>query len=405
MSDFRSELEKLGLILDLEQLAGNTRALEQKLTEGMAEWGAELAMLPAYLAPPPDDLAGQAIAVDAGGTHLRAARIRVGGQRTEVLGEPVTIPLPGAAGRPAVGAEQFFGAHRRLLEDLNGEAGLPLGYCFSYPITCQPDGDAVLNKWTKEVRVSGVQGQPVGRLLRECLAAASLAPQSIVVLNDTIATLIGGSFTPAVAAERCIGLIVGTGTNMGAYLPRDRMTKLTGPSWPHETMAVDFESGAFACPVLGPVDEQVDQDSAEPGKQRFEKAVSGAYLGRVFTTAARMLEWIDAGEQYDSQQVSELALDVFAGQLNVLARVLIERSADLVASALAATDELLPGDGSLSVCAEGSLFWQGPGYADRVQQTLEKILEQAGRPASCHIFSTPHANLVGSAAAALVRGG
>src|SRR5262249_40502680 len=152
----------------------------------------------------------------------------------------------------------------------------------------RPDGDAVLLRWTKEVRVPGVEGAKVGVLLREHLCRHGVTPGPVFVLNDTIATLAAGSLAPEVVRRRTGGLVVGTGFNMGAYLPVTLLEKLAAASaaWPSVLMAVNFESGAFSPPGLGAVDAEVDLASVGPGAQRFEKAVSEAYLGRLFAAAA-----------------------------------------------------------------------------------------------------------------------
>jgi len=402
MNGFGRRLEELGLVLEPAELERIRALLLSRLHEGLRERGREIAMLPAFLPPPEPETVGEAVAVDAGGTNLRAARVRLRpGGDAELASEVEECPLPGAAGRAQARAEQFFGAHGELLERLGDSRALPLGYCFSYPIRCQPDGDAVLERWTKEVRVGGVVGQPVGKLLRGHLEARGIRLGTIAVLNDTIAALMAGSLAAEAATHRSVGLIVGTGTNMGAYLPVRAMDKLGAERPPYSHMAVNFESGAFSPPLLGQADELVDRASVNPGAQRFEKAVSGAYLGRLFTAASSALGLPMDRPAFESDDVSELAAEPAEAAPNALARALVRRSADLVAAALAATAALLDGDGPLCVCAEGSLFWKAPGFADRVRETLDRMLRLAGHDAPSRFFSAPHANLVGSAAAAL----
>ncbi|NJO68486.1 MAG: hexokinase, partial [Bacteroidetes bacterium] len=82
-----------------------------------------------------------------------------------------------------------------------------------------------------------------------------------------------------------IGLIVGTGTNMATFFPSEYIPKLKGmEGWSGET-PVNFESGNFNPPHLTACDEEVDDKSDNKGAQRFEKAISGMYLGRVFRAA------------------------------------------------------------------------------------------------------------------------
>jgi hexokinase len=283
-----------------------------------------------------------------------------------------------------------------VVRRLSAPEGLPIGYCFSYPTAVRPDGDATLLRWTKEVRVSGVEGQLVGTLLGEHLRRHGIVPGPVFVLNDTIATLAAGSSASPPGA-RMVGLIVGTGSNVGAYLPLALLSKLSAPGWPSELMAVNFESGAFSPPGLGPADADVDAGSIEPGAQRFEKAVSGAYLGRLLEAAAARLGIDLPTPAPDSAEVSRLADEAAGSPPGTLARAVLDRSADLVAAALAATADAIGGDGPLHVCAEGSLIAKAPGYAARLRATLAPMLA----PAPATITLARDANLVGSALAAL----
>jgi hexokinase len=397
-------LADLRLAFSPDDLGAVRRTLAARLREGALEEGREIAMLPAWLAPPRAGLHGEAIAVDAGGTNLRAARVVAdddGGAR--VLGEVHEEPLPGAASSPAATVDEFFAAHARVVRRLDAPEKLPIGYCFSYPSVVRPDGDATLLRWTKEVRVPGIEGAQVGALLAEHLTGAGIAPGLVFVLNDTIATLVAGSREPAGSGRgRPVGLIVGTGSNIGAYLPVSLLKKLP-PSvagWPSDLMAVNFESGAFLPPGLGPVDADVDAASAEPGAQRFEKAVAGAYLGRLLRAAAARLGIDVPAPVRDSSDVSRLAVDEAGSPVGALARALLDRSADLVAAALAATSDVIGGEGLLRVHAEGSLIVKGPGFAARVQATLDRMLAEAGQ-GQARVTVGRDANLIGSALAAL----
>lgn len=99
----------------------------------------------------------------------------------------------------------------------------------------------------------------------------------IKVVNDTIASLFAGLTDNSYDAY--IGLIVGTGTNMATFIPADKIEKLDQSCNAHGLIPVNLESGNFHPPFLTAIDDTVDAISGNPGKQRFEKAVSGMYLG------------------------------------------------------------------------------------------------------------------------------
>ena len=161
-------------------------------------------------------------------------------------------------------------------------------------------------------------------------------------------------------------------------------------------MAVNLESGNFAPPHLSALDDRVDAGSNNPGRQRFEKAVSGYYLPYLFAAAlpalgfdpdegtGPLVAWRDAGD----------------GERGHVAGLLLDRSADLVAAGLAAVLATYPADAEgLGILAEGSLFWRATGYAERVQDTLRSLLPP-GR--AFQVRRVEDANLVGAACAALI---
>lgn len=399
MTPFEEQLSEMKLILDARALEEVRAALRERMAQGLTVDGAEISMIPTFLAPPRLATGGEALAVDAGGTHLRAARVRLHpGGGGEILGKVAQLPLPGAVGRPAATSQEFLEAHLDLLESVGARSHDPLGYCFSYPIRSLPGGDAILERWTKEVRVDGLVGQPVGAMLSQAARRRGLDLGPIVVLNDTIATLLAGSLNPGFDPASAVGLIVGTGTNMGSYLELTRIGKLApAAAGRHERMALNFESGAFSPPGLGPADQALDERSINPGRQRFEKAISGAYLGALFDASRRLLG-LQLVSEATSALVSRLAVEE-QGRESELARALLRRAADLVAAALAATHDLLGSDRDLHVNAEGTLFWRGPGFAERVDQTLAALLQERG--CRGRFTQGEGANFLGSARAAL----
>lgn len=370
--------------LSLEQLNDIRAALRQRIEEGLAGDGQQVACLPAYLSQPQAGRHGQALVVDAGGTNVRAAWVRLDGKVSIVQG-PLSGILPDGRTRP-VHAPEFFGYQSDLLRQLGAPTDLPLGYCFSYPAQVEPSGDARLLHWTKGIKVTGVVGELVGQGLR----AAYGHPGKVKVLNDTVAALLGGAIFAGAEYTRHIGLIVGTGNNMATFLPGSKVTKLAG-AW-DGPIAVNLESGNFHPPHLDPVDDTVDSISDNPGKQRYEKAVSGFYLPQLLQCLCPHLR---LPEGASSKEVVEWADRPGQEPASMAARWLLDRSADMVAAGLAAVADHL-GQGNLAIQAEGGLFWKATGYRDRVQATLEKLIDR-----KFAIIRGDEVNLVGAAAAAL----
>lgn len=372
--------------LTLQQLNDICRALVERMTLGLARDGQEVACLPAYLAPPRPGLQGRALVVDAGGTNVRAAAVELIAGKAEIKRGPLTGTLPDGRSTP-VDAPEFFGYQAELVRKLSEPLDLPLGYCFSYAARVEPSGDARLLHWTKGIKVTGVIGQLVGKALREALGS----PGEVKVLNDTVACLLGGAFWARADYANFIGLIVGTGTNIAAFLPAPRVPKLD-PFWTGP-VAVNLESGNFHPPHLTEADEAVDAATDNPGKQRYEKAVSGFYLPQLLH---HLCPEVPMPTEATSQWVVEWADRPGDEPASRAARWILHRSADMVAAALAGVADFLD-PGPLAVQAEGGLFWKATGYAKRVEQTLGRLL----RERTFAIVRGDEVNLVGAAAAAL----
>jgi hexokinase len=301
--------------------------------------------------------------------------------------------------KPPVEADAFFELQAELLAQLIDRPGFPLGYCFSYPAESDATFDARLLRWTKGIEVPGVVGQPVGARLRAALERRGLSPGGVVVLNDTVACLMGAALQSDGPARRAIGLIAGTGTNMAGFFDARWAPKLAEPGLP---MALNLESGNFCPPgeILTAADDAIDSRE-RPGAQRFEKAASGHYLPYLLQELLRTEGEAVAGVAVDPEQgcapLVALAEDGRAPKrARELVQALFRRSADLVAVGLAALLDHYP-PGQVSIVAEGSLFWRTPGYASRVKQTLNMLVGSE----RCVVAGCEHVNLVGAASAAV----
>ena len=117
-------------------------------------------------------------------------------------------------------------------------------------------------------------------MLTAALERAGLARIRLAaVANDTVAALILQSYQArgrdAGAGPAAIGLILGTGTNLAADL---------GPAGIRNLESGNFDGVAA---VETPYDAALDRelDEPPPGAQRFEKMVSGHYLGEILRRA------------------------------------------------------------------------------------------------------------------------
>ncbi|XP_053893321.1 hexokinase-3 isoform X2 [Malaclemys terrapin pileata] len=227
-------------------------------------------MLPTYVCATPDGSErGDFLALDLGGTNFRVLLVQVGSREqggVQIVSEVYSIP-PNVAQGPGT---QGMMDHT-----------LPLGFTFSFPCQQTSLDQGVLLSWTKGFNASGCVGQDVVKLLREALKRRNHCALDVVaIVNDTVGTMMSCGYDDL----NCeVGLIVGTGTN-ACYMEELRnVGTLAGEEG---RMCINMEWGAFGdngCldAFFTPFDRQVDEVSLNPGRQRFEKLISGMYLGEI----------------------------------------------------------------------------------------------------------------------------
>ena len=261
------------------------------MERGLKGLSSSLPMIPSYITPVSNVPPGKTVlALDAGGTNLRVSRVHFDNDGKAVAEGTVKHPMPGTKGR--VNAVEFF--------DLIADAALPvfaeasnvagIGFTFSYPMEMQTNADGVLLAFSKEVDAPDVVGKAIGAGLREALARKGRVYDGpIVLLNDTVATLLSGlASIPidgggesakniyGVSGGPVIGFILGTGFNT-AY-PETSIPKIGFESKDAPQIVV-CETGTFNLRYRGPLDREFDSGTKNPGTYALEKATSGAYLG------------------------------------------------------------------------------------------------------------------------------
>lgn len=270
----------------LELLAEFNRQMDAGL-EGKNP--ASLAMIPSYVSLDRAVPVGSPVLVlDAGGTNLRAAVIWFDEHGNARVEDFQKYRMPGTEGRD-LSANEFFNSLAEKLRPIVDRSGI-LGFCFSYPAEITADCDGRLLRWTKQVQATEVVGRMVGAGLSAAVRAKFGRDISVRIINDTVATLLAGrSVGMARHYSSYVGFILGTGTNM-AYIERtERITKAALPAG--GLMAINVESGNFDGFPQSDFDREMDAPLPDCGSSRFEKMISGAYLGKlglvVFKTAAR----------------------------------------------------------------------------------------------------------------------
>ena len=401
-------MEKNIFKLDNEQLKGIAHTFREKVEEGLNKNNAEIQCIPTFILPKATDVKGKALVLDLGGTNYRVAIVDFSTEK------PIIYPNNGwkkdmsIMKSPGYTREELFKELADLIVEIKREEEMPIGYCFSYPTESIPGGDARLLRWTKGVDIREMVGQFVGKPLLDYLNEKNkIRFTGVKVLNDTIASLFAGLTDKSYDAY--IGLIVGTGTDMATFIPSDKITKLDPECHVQGLIPVNLESGNFYPPFLTAVDDTVDATSDSLGKQRFEKAVSGMYLGDILKAAFPLEEF---EEKFDARKLTAIMNypDIHKDIYVQVAHWIYNRSAQLVAASLAGLIALLKSYNRdihrVCLIAEGSLFWsesrKDKNYNILVMEKLQELLRELElEDVEVHINSMDNANLIGTGIAAL----
>ena len=400
-------LSSIGFIADGSNNEDIASAFDAEIRAALEVRASSLRMLPAELGSDIRLVANKAAVIDAGGTNLRVAEVEIGTDGSEPVFRNVRKTfMPGTHGR--LTADAFHAAIAREAEAVFAAEGVDrLGYCFSYECRSLPNGDAELLAWSKQVDAPEVVGQRVGEELAKRL---SKPPQSVKVLNDTVATLLAGcARVGSDQASGYLGFILGTGTNVACS---------------EAGMLRNAESGEFNRLRRSTADLALDGLTADPGCAVFEKMVAGAYLGNLglclFREAARAGLFAEGteGRLAAIPALETRDLDLFAvGELPAaltnlfaaddlatareLARAVFQRAAHLTAAHLAAfLRRTASPDASkpVVITADGSTFWKTKAVS--FEQTLVERLSSLSDIPPFRIVCVDEAPMVGAAVAA-----
>ena len=392
-------------------LEGLARDFETQMARGLAEQGGSLKMLRTFTRQPTGREQGHVVVVDWGGTKGRAGLVALaGGGDAHIVSEEVfTFSEALKRGAPEPVFDVIADAIGRVVR-AQPTTDYPLGFVYSFPARLERIDRAVAIALTKGWSLTGLLGQDVAALLNDALRRHGLARVGVTaVANDTVAALMLQSYRArgrdGAAKPADVGLILGTGTNLAADL---------GPAGIRNLESGNFDGVAA---IETAYDAALDRELAEPppGAQRFEKMVSGRYLGEV---VRRALEDLSRGTAWfrrpspalatpfglGSEHLSRIALDRTAelAQVDALLRdlgmattpaerhalrtlsgAIVGRAACLVATALVGTLRFL--DPALAdrrtIAVDGSLWGGYPGFEALVRATLAELIgrERAAR--------------------------
>ncbi len=404
---------------------------DRQMTAGLEGKVQSLAMIPAYVdvnrtVPTNTPI----IVLDAGGTNLRVAVVQFEPSGKANISNFKKYAMPGTTGE-TLGVDEFFSKFADFLEPVSQNAD-HVGFCFSYATEITPTLDGKLIRWTKQIAAPGVVGQMVGTGIAKAVEKKTGRKLGIRVLNDTVATLLAGkSAGISRRYSSYVGFILGTGTNIAYIESNKNISKVKGLD-PAHAMVINIESGNFNGAVASEFDDRFDATTLDPGIGRFEKMISGAYLGGLGLTLLKCA----ATDGLFSKPATEALLNltslstkdfddfvanpfITGGTLDGIPftdedrRIFIEigellfiRAANLTAANMAAAvlqsgaghDKLHP----VCITVDGSTYYKTRAafFKSRVEEALRVTLSAKG--VSFEIISVEDAPMIGSAVAGLI---
>jgi len=239
----------------------------------------------------------------------------------------------------------------------------------SYPHKVWKDGDDITGQvtaQTKGLRVPGIEQMDIAAAVKQRLPEI----ERVVVLNDATALVLSEQ-----AAQ--MGLIVGTGGNIGAIHPES--------NW-----VCNVEAGNFDGIVMSEAIRVVDAEE-HSGRQLMEKASTGRYLRQILWEEAKLRRFSESElgklqvwlEQEGSAGVDALAADraVTLGwieeslqELRELAGGGMTRSAQLWGMAVAGVLDLNQITGMTRLPVTGGVILNNDWYQEILIQTVDDLV-------------------------------
>jgi hexokinase len=397
------------------------------MLNGLAGKESTLRMIPTYIEADNQFLTGvPVVAVDAGGTNFRSALVEFNVHGKLEITNLINARMPGLEGE--ITKDEFFKIIAGYVKS-NAELADRIGFCFSYPTEILPDRDGRLLQFCKEVQAPEVVGTLIGKNLLETLG---MEEKQIVLLNDTVATLLAGkSASFGRVYDSFIGFILGTGTNT-CYIESNRNIGKVKNLDPAKSQIINIESGNFRKVQQTDLDIIFDKTTVNPGDYKFEKMFAGGYFGGlclstlksaakegVFTsgTASKIL----ALDDLSSEDLNNFVLKQVSGRGPLFSclmdkedevscieiiECLIDRAAKLVAANIAAvilkTGKGKSADRPILITVEGTTFYKLHNLRSLFEKYLSDYLSD-NRQRFYEFTEVRQSSLVGAALAALIN--
>ena len=358
------------------------------MERGLQRDGQTIPMIPTYLCNVDRSQikGGKRILIDAGGTNFRSALGSFEGGK--ILIERQQKRAMPASGGETLGKSEFYDSIAQSIAPLCDEGG-DVGFCFSYPVDMESNLDGKVKSFSTEVKAPQVIGTYVGAETLAALKKYDGRQRKIAILNDTVATLLGGMAISQKDYSTYLGYIYGTGTNLCCIVDTEKIAK--AKNLPRGKMLINMECGGYDKFPMGDFDKKAAAKTDAPDSQLYEKMTSGKYLSEIMfealCTAAEEGHVSRKPAHFDLKDVSALlegqttlglsAEDVdFASEI---CRLLIRRAAKLGAIAnTAAAVFTAEGNKPVAIVAEGTTFNKLVGYRACFESYLAEYFSRRG---------------------------
>lgn len=403
------------------------------MQHGLDAAGSSLMMIPTYISMEKEiPLNEPVIVIDAGGTNFRVAVVYFNNEKKPVIEDFKLYSMPGTKGE--ITKEEFYSTMAGYVEPVINKSN-KIGFCFSYPTEIQPNKDGRLIKFSKEVKVKGADGELIGEnLLKAIKKLGYNEEKKLVLLNDTVATLLGGKASyPDRVFDSYIGFILGTGTNTCYIEKRQNIGKVHSLKNSDGSMLINIESGDYKKVPRGRIDIEFDSGTVNPGDFIFEKAISGAYQGGIMLAVIRKAaidglfsegfkKNLDKIKELSSKEIDDflyypygsntLAICCNTGKeddkliLYHLIDVIIERAAKFVTFNLTAVLEKT-GKGRnpcapICITADGSTFYKSKLFRTKLDYYIRTFTNDI-KHLYCEFLKAENGTLIGTAIAGLLN--
>jgi hexokinase len=400
--------------------------ITSEMSEGLEGKESSLRMIPTYIEADNQFLTNvPVVAIDAGGTNFRAAMVIFNSKGKLEISDVVNAAMPGTDGE--ISKSEFFQSIAEYIRPLALRSDR-IGFCFSYPTEILPDKDGILLQFCKEVRAPEVVGQLIGKNLLETLG---MPEKQIVLLNDTVATLLAGksaSFNRKY--DSFIGYILGTGTNT-CYIESNTNIIKNNKLDAAKSQIINVESGNFGKAPRTDIDLIFDNTTTNPGSYTFEKMISGGYFGGLCLASLKAAakegvfsdktaSGINSLKELSSEEVNlyvgnstgdrgplYLCIKEICdeGNCTEIIESLVDRAAKLVAANLAAvilkTNKGKSQECPVLITIEGTIYYKLHNLKSQIDKYLREYLS-GEKQRFFEYIEVQHSSLVGAALAALI---